>query len=161
VEAVKPEVFDQERTGLSDNADTQKGKKTMDTDVLVRGGLTILMVVWAFTRGKDLPLRGFQAGLGLLQEVWLPLNPDLAKAKRTSRPAKEETAIRSHRSVMLSAFRLATTFLAYRETGRFARDLKFTTSGGLSRTHLPTTEVKRPLPITQWRTPAMWQCYWK
>ncbi len=45
----------------------------MDTDVLVMGGLTILMVVWAFTRGKDLPLRGVQAGLGLLQEVWLPL----------------------------------------------------------------------------------------
>ena len=45
----------------------------MDTDVLVMGGLTTLMVVWAFTRGKDLPLRGFQAGLGLLQEVWLPL----------------------------------------------------------------------------------------
>jgi len=62
---------------------------------------------------------------------------------------------------MLSAFRLATTFLAYRETRRFARDLKFTTSGGLSRTHLPTTEAKRPLPITQGRTPAVWQCYWK
>jgi len=45
----------------------------MDTDVLAMGGLTILMVVWAFTRGKDLPLRGFQAGLGLFQEVWLPL----------------------------------------------------------------------------------------
>ena len=44
----------------------------METDVLVMGGLTILMVVWAFTRGKDLPLRGVQAGLGLLQEVWLP-----------------------------------------------------------------------------------------
>ncbi len=45
----------------------------MDTDVLIMGGLAILMAVWAFTRGKDLPLRGFQAGLGLLQEVWLPL----------------------------------------------------------------------------------------
>ena len=45
----------------------------MDTDVLVMGGLAVLMVVWAFTRGKDLPLRGVQAGLGLLQEVWLPL----------------------------------------------------------------------------------------
>lgn len=45
----------------------------MDTDVLVMGGLAILMAVWAFTRGKDLPLRGVQAGLGLLQEVWLPL----------------------------------------------------------------------------------------
>lgn len=45
----------------------------MDTDVLVMGGLTILMVAWAFTKGKDLPLRGIQAGFGLLQEVWLPL----------------------------------------------------------------------------------------
>lgn len=45
----------------------------MDTDVLVMGGLTILMAAWALTRGKDLPLRGLQAGFGLLQEVWLPL----------------------------------------------------------------------------------------
>ena len=45
----------------------------MDADVLVIGGLTILMVVWAFTRGQDLPLRGFQAGFALLREVWLPL----------------------------------------------------------------------------------------
>ena len=45
----------------------------MDADVLVMGGLTILMVVWALTRGQDLPLRGFQAGLTLLREVWLPL----------------------------------------------------------------------------------------
>jgi len=44
----------------------------METDVLVMGGLTILMVD-GLTRGKDLPLRGFQTGLGLFQEVWLPL----------------------------------------------------------------------------------------
>ncbi len=50
-----------------------RGKKRMDTDALVMGGLTILMAVFAFTKGRDLPLRGFQAGLGLLQEVWLPL----------------------------------------------------------------------------------------
>ena len=31
------------------------------------------MAAWTFTRGKKLPLRGVQAGLGLLQEVWLPL----------------------------------------------------------------------------------------
>jgi uncharacterized membrane protein YraQ (UPF0718 family) len=73
VEAIKLGVFDQGRTGLSDKADTQKGKKAMETDVLVMGGLTILMVVWAFTRGKDVPLRGLQAGLGMLREVWLPL----------------------------------------------------------------------------------------
>lgn len=45
----------------------------MDTDALVMGGLTILMAAWAFTKGKDLPLQGLQAGFGLLQEVWLPL----------------------------------------------------------------------------------------
>jgi uncharacterized membrane protein YraQ (UPF0718 family) len=45
----------------------------MDTDVLVMGGLTILMVIWAFTRGRDLPFRGFQAGFRLLEDVWLPL----------------------------------------------------------------------------------------
>ncbi len=73
MEAVKLGVFDQGRTGLSDNADTQRGEKTMDTGALVMGGPTILMVVWALTRGKGLPLRGFQAGLGLLQKVWLPL----------------------------------------------------------------------------------------
>ncbi|MGB4782603.1 hypothetical protein [Candidatus Methylomirabilis sp.] len=57
---------------MSDKADTQKGKKAMETDVLVMGGLTILMVD-GLTRGKDLPLRGLQTGLGLLQGVWLPL----------------------------------------------------------------------------------------
>ena len=36
-------------------------------------GLTTHMAGWAFTRGKKLPLRGVQARLGLLQEVWLPL----------------------------------------------------------------------------------------
>ena len=72
VEAIKLGVFDQGRTGLSDKADTQKGKKAMETDVLVMGGPTILMVD-GLTRGKDLPLRGLQAGLGLLQGVWLPL----------------------------------------------------------------------------------------
>lgn len=37
-EAIKLGAFDQERTGLSDKADTQTGKKTMDIDVLVVGG---------------------------------------------------------------------------------------------------------------------------
>jgi uncharacterized membrane protein YraQ (UPF0718 family) len=45
----------------------------MDTDALVMGGLTILMIAWAFTKGNDVPLRGIQAGFGLLREVWLPL----------------------------------------------------------------------------------------
>lgn len=31
------------------------------------------MAAWAFTRGKELPLQGVQAGLRILQEVWLPL----------------------------------------------------------------------------------------
>ncbi|MDE2060576.1 MAG: permease [candidate division NC10 bacterium] len=58
---------------MADQPPTPKGKRIMDTDVLVMGGLTILMAVWAFTRGADLPLRGLQAGLRLLQDVWLPL----------------------------------------------------------------------------------------
>ncbi|MDE2485271.1 MAG: permease [candidate division NC10 bacterium] len=58
---------------MVDRPATQRGKKIMDTDVLVMGGLTILMAAWAFTRGTDLPLRGLQAGLRLLQDVWLPL----------------------------------------------------------------------------------------
>lgn len=45
----------------------------MDTDALIMGGLTILMAAWAFTKGRDLPLQGLQAGFGLLKEVWLPL----------------------------------------------------------------------------------------
>ncbi|MGH7429600.1 MAG: permease [Candidatus Methylomirabilaceae bacterium] len=44
-----------------------------DTDVAVMGGLTILMAIWAFFRDRDLPLRGFQAGFRLLEDVWLPL----------------------------------------------------------------------------------------
>ena len=45
----------------------------MDTDIAVMGGLTILMVVWAFSRDRGLPLRGFQAAFQLLEGVWLPL----------------------------------------------------------------------------------------
>ncbi len=58
---------------MANTPPARRGKKIIDTDVLVMGGLTILMAVLAFTKGKDLPLRGFQTGLGLLQEVWLPL----------------------------------------------------------------------------------------
>ena len=45
----------------------------MDSSIFVMGGLTLVMAIWAFTKSPDLPLRGFQAGLELLQDVWLPL----------------------------------------------------------------------------------------
>src|SRR3990172_12771358 len=59
-------------TGLSNRPNRRK-RRIMDTDVLVMGGLTIITVIWAFTRGRDLPFRGFQAGVRLLEDVWLPL----------------------------------------------------------------------------------------
>lgn len=58
---------------MADTPPTSRRKKIIDTDVLVMGGLTILLAVLAFTKGRDLPLRGLQTGLGLLREVWLPL----------------------------------------------------------------------------------------
>jgi uncharacterized membrane protein YraQ (UPF0718 family) len=51
----------------------QKGKRRMDSSIGVMGGLTLVMVIWAFAKGPDLPLRGFQATFELLQDVWLPL----------------------------------------------------------------------------------------
>lgn len=45
----------------------------MDSDILIMGGLTVLMAIWAFTRDSGLPVRGFQAGFKLLEDVWLPL----------------------------------------------------------------------------------------
>jgi len=45
----------------------------MDSSIFVMGGLTLVMAAWAFTKSSDLPLRGFQAGFALLQDVWLPL----------------------------------------------------------------------------------------
>jgi uncharacterized membrane protein YraQ (UPF0718 family) len=51
----------------------QKGKKRVDSSIGVMGGLTLLMVIWAFAKGPDLPLRGVQATFELLQDVWLPL----------------------------------------------------------------------------------------
>jgi uncharacterized membrane protein YraQ (UPF0718 family) len=63
-----------ERIRLPKKQERQKKRKgIMDTDVLVMGGLTVLMVIWALTRGRDVPLRGFQAGFRLLEDVWLPL----------------------------------------------------------------------------------------
>jgi uncharacterized protein len=58
---------------LADKQDRQKGKKKMDSSVAVMGGLLILMVVWAFMRDSNLPLRGFQSAVRLLEDVWLPL----------------------------------------------------------------------------------------
>jgi len=58
---------------VADTAPTPRRKKIIDTDVLVMGGVTILLAVLAFTKGKDLPLQGLQTGLGLLREMWLPL----------------------------------------------------------------------------------------
>ena len=51
----------------------QKGKKRVDSSIGVMGSLTILMAIWAFTKSPDLPLRGLQVGVELLQDVWLPL----------------------------------------------------------------------------------------
>jgi uncharacterized membrane protein YraQ (UPF0718 family) len=65
--------FVSEETGLPNKQNRQKGKKKVDSSIVVMGSLTLLMVIWAFTRGHDLPLRGFQAGFKLLEDVWLPL----------------------------------------------------------------------------------------
>ena len=51
----------------------QKGKKRVDSSIGILGSLTLVMVIWAFAKGSDLPLRGFQATFELLQDVWLPL----------------------------------------------------------------------------------------
>ena len=51
----------------------RKGKKGVDSSIWVMGGLTLVMIIWAYMKGPDLPLRGFQATFGLLQDVWLPL----------------------------------------------------------------------------------------
>lgn len=50
-----------------------KGKQGVDSAVLIMGGLTLALVIWAFIKDPDLPLQGFQASLDLLQGVWLPL----------------------------------------------------------------------------------------
>lgn len=58
--------------GAPQGAPQQRGKKRMDS-VGVMGGLTLLLVLLAFFKGPDVPLRGLQTTLGLLQDVWLPL----------------------------------------------------------------------------------------
>jgi uncharacterized membrane protein YraQ (UPF0718 family) len=63
----------QRTAGSPGKQDRQKGKKKVDSSIAVMGSLTIFMVIWAFTRDPDLPLRGLQAGFKLLEGVWLPL----------------------------------------------------------------------------------------
>jgi len=53
--------------------DRQKRRKKVDTDVAVMGGLVIIMVIWAFTRDRGLPLKGFETAFKLIEDVWLPL----------------------------------------------------------------------------------------
>src|SRR5690348_16846867 len=51
----------------------QKGKKGVDSSIGVMGGLTLIMVILAYLKGPELPLRGLQTSWSLLQDVWLPL----------------------------------------------------------------------------------------
>ena len=51
----------------------QKGKKGVDSSIGVMGGLVLVMVILAYMKGSDLPLRGLQTTWALLQDVWLPL----------------------------------------------------------------------------------------
>lgn len=51
----------------------QKGKKGVDSSIWVMGGLTLLMMILAYIKSPDLPVRGFQTTFALLQDVWLPL----------------------------------------------------------------------------------------
>jgi len=51
----------------------QKGKKGVDSSIGVMGGIVAVMMVWAYVKSPDLPLRGFQTTWVLLQDVWLPL----------------------------------------------------------------------------------------
>jgi len=63
----------QRAANVADTPGRPKGKKRVDSSIGVMGGLTLLMIIWAYAKGSDLPLRGFQASFGLLQDVWLPL----------------------------------------------------------------------------------------
>lgn len=60
-------------TGPAGARGRQKGKGRVDSSIGVMGGLTLVMIIWAYMKSPDLPLRGFQATFGLLQDVWLPL----------------------------------------------------------------------------------------
>lgn len=51
----------------------RKGKRGVDSSIGVMGGLTLAMILVAYMKGPDLPLRGFQTTWELLQDVWLPL----------------------------------------------------------------------------------------
>ena len=50
-----------------------KGKQGVDSSVIIMGGLTLALVVWACIKGPDVPLKGLQASFDLLQGVWIPL----------------------------------------------------------------------------------------
>lgn len=58
---------------MPNKPDRQKRRKKVDTDVAVMGGLVIIMVIWAFTRDRGLPLKGFETAFKLIEDVWLPL----------------------------------------------------------------------------------------
>ena len=45
----------------------------MDSSIVVMGGLTLLLMILAYMKGPELPLRGLQTSWTLLQDVWLPL----------------------------------------------------------------------------------------
>ena len=67
------EVAGQRTASAAGTQSRQKGKKRVDSSIGVMGGLTLVMIIWAYAKGSDLPLRGFQATFALLQDVWLPL----------------------------------------------------------------------------------------
>ncbi|HJY84805.1 MAG TPA: permease [Candidatus Binatia bacterium] len=67
------EVAGQRAASTAGTQVRQKGKKRVDSSIWVMGGLTLVMVIWAYAKGADLPLRGFQTTFELLQDVWLPL----------------------------------------------------------------------------------------
>ncbi|MBM4254791.1 MAG: hypothetical protein FJ147_02725 [Deltaproteobacteria bacterium] len=60
-------------TGAPSGRGRQKGKKGVDSSIWVMGGLTLLMVILAYLKSPDLPMRGLQTSMSLLQDVWLPL----------------------------------------------------------------------------------------
>jgi len=59
--------------GTANARGRQKGKKGVDSSLIVMGGLTLLLALLAYIKGPDLPLRGLQTSWTLLQDVWLQL----------------------------------------------------------------------------------------
>jgi len=60
-------------TGPAGARGRQKGKTGVDSSIGVMGGLALVMMLLAYMKGADLPLRGLQTSWTLLQDVWLPL----------------------------------------------------------------------------------------